>query len=235
MQPYLLAFCERKSENRVTRSVLTAVARVGPGKTLFAACKHGITQTTNLMVINEAGIPLPHMRHVLIPTPRTDLDLAFLLLHHNVDAARITFNTSPIRQTEVVLSHARNVFVGNINASPFFIHTATAKDAGFKAQLGWSAENTTLRYKHLKARGEIKEAQRTGSTVYPVLTMESRPGVSGSALWDKDGSICGIVCGGDRADNTEKSLGLVYMPAKLIKDEMDRIMKSQAFKAMARA
>jgi len=232
MQPYLLAFCERKPDKRLTRSVLTAVARVGPGKTLFAACKHGITQTTDLMIINEAGIPLPHMRHVLIPTPRIDLDLAFLLLHHNVDAARIAFNTSPIRQE--TLSHARNVFASNVEASPFRIHTATAKDAGFKAQLGWSAEDTTLRFKHLKKKEEVKEAQRTGTTVYPILEMESWPGVSGSALWDKSGTIRGMVCGGDRnGDDEEKMLTLVYIPANLIAKEMHKLLQNPQFIKLA--
>lgn len=231
MQPYLLAFCERKPDG-LTRSVLTAVARVGPHRTLFATCKHVITQVNQIFVLDENGAALPESKWAVIPVGKPDLDLAFLFLRHDVPSDRIRINDSPIPKG-MQLSHARNKFGETVTPSPFVIHSASPKHSPLRAELGWSESDNVMRYRFLNG-DDVREAKREGvQTFYRVLEMESWTGVSGSALWDKFGAIRGIVCGGDSeksrlADGIPR---LVYVPAKTIAKEAKLILKNPELRA----
>lgn len=232
MQPYLLAFCEQKA-NGFARSVLTAVARIGPNKTLFATCSHVLTQMNSLLIVDENGAFLPEAKLVAVPVTKSNLDLVFLVICHDVPFDRIRINDAPIsRGTEI--THARNRFGKTETISPFVTHSAPAKKSSFWAELGWSDEDSNLRYGFLKDEGELQQAKREGVLIfYPILEMESWPGVSGSALWDKFGAIRGIVCGGDSPENRQKEgiPHLVYIPARTILKEVSHILKDKNFRS----
>jgi len=228
MQPYLLAFCEEKP-NGLTRSVLTAVARVSAKQTLFATCKHVVTQMDRVFVVDENGTPLAE-KWAIIPTTEVDLDLCFLLIPQSVPANRMKISEFPIER-EIELSHARNRVMESTEASPFAVHTATTRRSPFRAEFGFSIADGDLRYRFIKNEADVVEARRGGTkTFYPVLEMESWTGVSGSALWDKHGFIRGIVCGGGVEDDIPR---LVYIPARTLKKEVGSLLKNPDFQRRA--
>lgn len=226
MQPYLLAYCGRRPDG-LARSVLTAVARVGPNKTLFATCQHAVTQTRDLHIIDENGAHLPSATWAVIPVANPVLDLVFLFIRHDVPAERIRLNESPIPRDTLLLSHARNRFGQTDTPAPLVIHSASAKRSQFRAERGFPKDSDSLGYRFLTSEDEIKEARNEGvQTFYDVLDMESWTGVSGSALWDKFGAIRGMVCGGDSAETRQEDgvPRLVYIPAKTIAKQVKLIL-----------
>lgn len=236
MQPYLLAFCGRRP-NGLTRSVLTAIARVGPNKTLFATCRHVLTQTHHLHIIDENGNSLPNSKWAVIPVANPVLDLSFLFIRHDVPAERIRLGESRIPKG-TMLSHARNRFGETETPSPFVIHSASTKQSSFRAELGWSERDKDMRYNFLKDEGALQEARREGvQTLYHVLEMESWAGVSGSALWDKFGAIRGMVCGGDSRETRQKDgiPRLVYIPVKTIAKQAKLVLNHPELRARMQA
>src|ERR1700690_1201370 len=174
MQPYLLAFCERKA-NGLTRSMLTAVARVGPNMTLFATCKHVVTQMNGLFIVDENGTMM-QSKGGAIPAVHPVLDLIFLFIRQDVPSNRIRLNESPISRDRR-LTHARNKFGETGMPSPFLTHSATTRQSSFRAELGWSDDDNDIRSKFLENDGDIEEARREGvQTFYRVLEMESWTG-----------------------------------------------------------
>jgi len=80
-------------------------------------------------------------------------------------------------------------------------------------------------YDDVASDDAVKYAKEAGrQTFYNLLKMESRPGVSGSPLWDKYGAIRGIVCGGTRSNTSEPML--VYLPVRYILSELKILLKN---------
>jgi hypothetical protein len=186
----------------------------------------------HLFIVDENGVMM-QSKWAAIPAVKPDLDLIFLFIRQDVPSDRIRINESTIgRDTQ--LSHARNRFGETETPSPFVTYSASTKHSLFRAELGWSEGDNDLRYRFLKKEGDLEEAKREGvQTFYRVLEMESWTGVSGSALWDKFGSIRGMVCGGDSAENRQEDgiPRLVYIPAKTIMKEANLILKNPEFRA----
>ncbi|HWP61336.1 MAG TPA: hypothetical protein VN495_01920, partial [Candidatus Paceibacterota bacterium] len=58
------------------------------------------------------------------------------------------------------------------------------------------------------------------------LIMRSWPGVSGSPLWDQYGNVLGMVGGGNQElTESDPDFHLVYLPAKVIKENLRRFIQ----------
>lgn len=225
MRPYLLALCggERdysSPDSLVTRGrgVAVAVASLPGNRSVFVTCRHNIVNKVALNVYNEDGeaVKVEHRAMTLLLPKKDDLDLVLFVLPIAVVAERIRLSAQPIEKN-TTLSHAQNIFSGeskSVNDVFVFSEASTCKSDGRAiCSLGSGIYEFVA---DEKAVSRAKEAGR--QTFYNVLMMESRPGVSGSPLWDKYGAIRGIVCGGTEKDAIVPRL--IYLPVRYIESEL---------------
>lgn len=227
MQPCLLALCERHGEEKIKRAaVMTAVVQINPSQALFVTCKHAIKDHTKLFFVDETGA-MSMEKWTIFHHPGSDVDLSFALIPRSIPPGQIKVSESPINPG-TVLSHARNRLEKE-ESSPFTIHTATARNLPIQAVINLVDPEWTKFTLSTDEEG-FRTAKSLGvRPLYRVLEMESWPGVSGSALWDKYGSIRGIVCGGSmRAEETRR---LIYLPAKTVMRETRLVLAQPEVRA----
>ena len=225
MKPYLLALCGKEidlgSPDSLAsrgRGVAVAVASLPGNRSVFVTCRHNILNKVGLIIYDENGKGVEvesNSMTVLLPT-RDDLDLILFVLPVTVPSERIRLSSQPIGK-ETALSHAQNI-VWSEPESPsdvFAFSKATTRRADGRAICSMGSGI----YEFVADDAAAKRAKEAGrQTFYNVLLMESRPGVSGSPLWDKYGAIRGIVCGGTSKNATVAKL--IYLPVRHIESEL---------------
>lgn len=234
MKPFLLAMFGAQGDKNhpdslVTkgRSVAFAVASLSSGHTVFATCKHNILDTPTLSVFDERGqvIGVEGDGMKLLLSRQEDLDLALFTLPICVSIERIRLSTFPIEPNSD-LSHAQNIGgTKECSAGTFAVTTKTTRKSQERAicSLGSGV------YEFVQDDEGVRVAKQAGrKNFYGVLHMASRPGVSGSPLWDKYGAIRGMVCGGNDADKEEPKL--IYVPTRSIEAELKILLANERLK-----
>lgn len=221
MIPYMLALCIKSAE-RNSNVVLTAIAAIDHKRTLFATCKHGVQEgMVEIFLCDE------RVRELVSPmnawaAPAPDLDLAFVAFDFALPLGRpVRINEARIGR-ETLISHARNV-VARGAAEAFQVTTAMTRQSPYKA-----VREQNGSFSALDQPGDLEKARAFGfQTLYGVLEMQSWPGVSGSALWDRTGSIRGMVCGGsdDKHPAVDEVPRLIYLPIKKIMKEAQHVLQ----------
>lgn len=231
MKPYILAmnFTESSRVGNFARGrgVAFAVASLSSGRTVFVTCRHNFFNKTAFVIFDENGKSVDFYgagTHVLSST-REDLDVSLFVLPVSVPVERIRLSTQPI-VANTQLSHAQNVVGSDGGSREAFVFTSkSASKCGERAicSLGSGA------YEIIRTEAEVNESLTAGrKTFYGVIDMGSRPGVSGSPLWDKYGAIRGMVCGGN--DETSPKPRLIYLPIRLIEPELKILLHNERMK-----
>lgn len=228
MRPYLLAIDSRNvpgSRFQGGKGVLFALMPTTKGKTLFATCRHLWVPGTTLTFFahTEEGAPLGDLDAKLLPLPGTSLDLMFWEVSTAVPAERMRMNEWPI-QKDTTISHARNVLRKPEfpEKQVFDFSVAQTRQGSRKAvRMGGG------KFYYVPDKQSLDEAKALNIPLYSVLEMQSRPGVSGSPLWDSFGAIRGMVCGGDEESTSEGvTPRLIYVPIKTILKEASQMVKA---------
>ena len=231
MKPFMLAlnFAEgnnTEAESRVAkgRGVAFAVASLSQGRSVFATCKHNFMNKSALVIFDENGetVGLDGEGMQILFSSREDLDVALIILPISVAAERIRLSTQSF-SGKIDLSHAQNV-VGSKNnqGCAFVVSSEVSRKSDERAicSLGSGL------YEFVKTESEVSEALAVGrKTFYSVLHMGSRPGVSGSPLWDKYGAIRGMVCGGN--DEAGPMPKLIFLPVRSIEAELKILIHNE--------
>lgn len=227
MKPYLLAIDSLNapgSRFQGGKGVLFALMPTTKGKTLFATCRHLWVPgtTTSFFAHTEEGVPLGGLEAKLLPLQGTSLDLMFWEVSTAVPAECMRTNEWPI-QKGTSISHARNVLRRPEFSEGKVFHVSTAQTRHGNSR----AVRIDGKFFYAPDKQSLDEAKALGMPLYSVLGMQSRPGVSGSPLWDNFGAIRGMVCGGDEEPTSgDVAPRLIYLPIKTILKEACQMAKA---------
>ncbi len=226
---FLLVNCLETSGDAVTggsgRSVAFPVAITKEGKYLFCTCSHSITDHLSkggsLLFYYADGTEVPRgerVRNNVIPA-ELNFDLSFFEIEIDRKIDLVKFNERSVA-AGLELSHVRNVcFKGDFPNLTSVITTQVVE-----ARIGKFLLSGDRFYKvaDLKSTpGTLPKSPHQG------VVMRSWPGVSGSPLWDKTGSVVGMVAGGtEKLTEAEPRYNLIYLPAKQVQECM-KIFLSQ--------
>lgn len=226
--PFLLVNCLETSDSMTVRgsgrSVAFPVAKTTQGKYLFCTCSHTITghiaKGGSLHFLYADGIDVPRderVRNHVIP-PEMNLDLCFFELAIDRELGFARFTERPI-VPGLELCHVRNVCFRADFPDQKMVITAQKVEA------------TTGKYvfdgdRFHKMDEDLRRALGTPlKNPHKGLAMRSWPGVSGSPLWDKSGSVLGLVAGGtEKLTDENPNYNLVYLPAKQILSCMKKFL-----------
>jgi len=228
--PFLLVNCVETSGDVVSggsgRSVAFPVAKTTQGKYLFCTCSHTITSHIakggSLHYCYADGTDVPsgeRIRNHVIP-PELNFDLSFFEKDVDREIGRARFSDRLIAPG-LELSHVRNVcFREDFPDQKSVITTQAVEATTGKYMFGgdrFHKVDADLR----QMFGALPKSPHKG------LAIRSWPGVSGSPLWDKSGSVLGMVAGGTQELTEERPrYNLIYLPAKQIQSCMKKFLSS---------
>ena len=231
MPPFLLVNCVETSGDMVTggsgRSVAFPVAKTTQGKYLFCTCSHTVTDHIakggSLHFCYADGTEVPsgeRVRNHVIP-PELNFDLSFFEKDIDREIGLARFSGRSI-VPGLELSHVRNVcFREDFPEQKSVITTQIVEATTGKFVFGGDRFHKVDAHLGL-ALGALPKSPHKG------VAMRSWPGVSGSPLWDKNGSVLGMVAGGTEELTEERPrYNLVYLPAKQIQSCMRKFLSKK--------
>lgn len=230
MKPYLLALCggERSFEHdeRITgRGRGVAVASLKGGRTVFASCRHNFINKVALSIYDKdrKSVEISERSLMLLIPTRDDLDLVLFVLPIPVSNECIRLSSQPI-ENNTVLYHAQNIVTNDQPPGSKVFAFSGAKTSKTSGRAICSFGDGT--YELVPEDGGVAKAKDAGRQIfYSILGMKSRPGVSGSPLWDKYGTIRGMVCGGTGKDVS--SPRLIYLPVRYMVRELKILLANE--------